>query len=134
VHEERSAVVEYDAGAPRGWADALAQLDPATPPADVPVRRWVMFIDDCGRFLDGGWANRAAAFGWGPLDLFGCDPDRPFARVDRMGLVWLLNGGTVTELHRDRAIIRTTAGARQSYRRRPVDIGSVALAWEFAPS
>jgi hypothetical protein len=40
----------------------------------------------------GGWAEKAAALGCGPLDLFGCDGERPFARIDHAGLLWLLNG------------------------------------------
>jgi hypothetical protein len=39
--------------------------------------------------------------GSGPLDLFGCDSERPFARHDRKGLLWLLNGGKIIELHCD---------------------------------
>jgi hypothetical protein len=131
AHEERAAVTEYDGGIPRAWAEGLARLDPSKPPGEVPPRRWLTFIDDCGRFLDGGWAERAATLG--PLDLFGCDRQRPFARVDHMGLLWLLNGRKIIELHRDRAIIETEGGARQSYRRRPVDLDHVVLAWELAP-
>jgi hypothetical protein len=85
-----------------------------------------------GRFLDGDWASRAAFLDWGPLDLFGCDRQRPFVRVDRLGLLWLLNGGTVVELHRDQAILETERGVRQCYRRRPVEVGRVALAWELS--
>jgi hypothetical protein len=131
AQEERAAIAEYDGGAPRAWAEVLARLDPNKPPGDVSPRRWLRFIDDCGRFLDGGWAARAAAFGWGPLDLFGCNRERPFARLDHQGLMWLVNGGTIIELHRDRAIIETPGGARQSYRRRPVEVGAVVLAWEL---
>jgi hypothetical protein len=131
AHEERAAIIEHDGGVPQAWAEALARLDSAKPPADVPSRRWLAFVDDCGRFLDAGWAERAAALGWGPLDLFGCDRERPFARIDRMGLLWLLDGGKLIELHRDRALIETTAGARQCFRRKPVDIGCVVLAWEL---
>ena len=133
TEEERAAIIEYDGAAPRAWAEALARLDPSRPPGDVPAKRWLRFIDDCGRFLDAGLAERAAAFGWGPLDLFGCDRERPFARVDHLGLLWLLNGGSIVELHRDRAIIETAGGARQTYRRRPVEVGRVVLAWELAP-
>ena len=133
AHDERAAIVEYDGGAPRAWAEALARLDPNKQLGDVPSRRWLRFIDDCGRFLDGGWAERATALGWGPLDLFGCDRERPFARVDHLGLLWLVNGGTVVELHRDRAILETERGARQCYRRRPIEVGRVVLAWELAP-
>jgi hypothetical protein len=91
AHGERAAAIEYDGGAPRAWAEALARLDPAKPPADVPPRRWLRFINDCGRFLDGGWVERAVALGWGPLDLFGCDRERRFVRIDHLGLLWLLN-------------------------------------------
>jgi hypothetical protein len=132
VQEERAAIVEYDGGAPRAWAEGLARLDPNKPPGDVPPRRWLRFIDDCGRFLDGGWAARAAEFGWGTFDLFGCDRERPFARLDHLGLLWLLNGDTVVELHRDKAIIETERGACQTYRRRPVEVGRVVLAWELS--
>jgi hypothetical protein len=132
VQEERAAIIEHDSKAPRAWAEALARLDPNSPPDDVPPRRWLTFIDDSGRFVDRGWAERATAFGWGPLDLFGCDRGRPLALHDHKGLLWLVNGGNIIELHRDRAIIETRIGARQSCRR-VVEFGRVALAWELAP-
>jgi hypothetical protein len=90
--DERAAIVEYDGGAPWAWAEGFARLDPARPPDDVPHRRWLQFMDDCGTFLNSGWPAKAALLGWGPLDLLGCNRDRPFARIDHMGLLWLLNG------------------------------------------
>ena len=56
--EERAAIVEYGAAVPRSWAEGFARLDPARPPADVPLRRWQQFIDDVGRFLDTGSPRR----------------------------------------------------------------------------
>lgn len=131
AEEERAAFVEYDGSVPRPWAEALARLDPAKPPRDVPPWRWLRFIDDCGRFLDGGWGARAVTLGWGPLDLFGCDRERPFVH-DHKGLLWLLDGGSILQMHRDRATIKTQEGAQQTYRRRPVEVGRVVLAWELA--
>ena len=131
AEEERAAILEYDAGAPRDWAEALARLDPAQRPAGVSPSRWLQFIDDCGRFLDAGWADRAAALGWGPLDLFGCDRDCPFARIDHAGLLWLLNGHKLVALTRDTATIETSTGARQTYYRRSIEAGRVVLAWEI---
>jgi hypothetical protein len=32
AQEERAAIVEYDGGAPRNWAEALARLDPSENP------------------------------------------------------------------------------------------------------
>jgi hypothetical protein len=129
--DERAAIIEYDGAVPRTWAEALARLDPARPPGDVPAKRWVQFIDDCGRFLDSGWASRVETLGWGPLDLFGCDRERPFARVDHLGLLWLVKGGAIIDLRRDRAILQTKSGAHQTYRRGPVEVGRVVLAWEL---
>src|SRR5262249_9175723 len=107
TQEERAAIAEYDAGAPRAWAEALARLDPSRPPGDVSPRRWLQFIDDCGRFLDSGWAIRAAKLNWHPLDLFGCDRERPFARLDHAGLLWLLDGRQLLALTADTAAIAT---------------------------
>jgi len=132
AQEECAAIIEYDGGAPPAWAEGFARLNPNKPPADVPVKRWLRFIDDCARFLDAGWAGKAAALGWGPFHLFGCDRKRPFTRLDNMGLIWFLNGGRIIELHRDRVTIETRMGARQCYRLRPIEVGQVVLAWELA--
>lgn len=70
---ERAAIIEQDGHILREWAEGFARLDPDQPPGDVPPRRWQQFVDDVGRFLDSGFADRAAALGWGPFDLFGCD-------------------------------------------------------------
>ena len=63
--------------------------------------------------------------------MFGCDRQRPFARLDNMGLLWFVNGGTILALTADGAVIETRMGARQSYRRRLPDRGRVVLAWEL---
>jgi hypothetical protein len=104
-HEERAAIVQHDCKVPRAWAEGFARLHPDRPPGDVAAKRWLTFIDDCGRFLDGGWADKAAALGWGPLDLFGADCSKPFARIDHAGLLWLLNGDKLIELDRHKAVI-----------------------------
>jgi hypothetical protein len=93
-------------------------------------QRWTQFIDDYGRFLDDGWAERAAALGWGPLDLFGCDRERPFARLDRAGLLWLLHGRRLLALTADSARIETATGS-VTYYRMPVAAGRAALPWEL---
>jgi len=128
--EERAASAEYDGGAPRSWAEALARLDPANPPCDISPKRWLRFIDDCARFLDDGWATRAEALGWGPLDLFGCDRTKPFARLDRAGLLWLIDGGKLLAVTSDTAAISAPGGGRLTFYRRQLETGGV-LAWEL---
>jgi hypothetical protein len=130
--EERAAIIEYDGGAPRTLAEALAHLDPAKPPANVPLARWQQFIDDCGRFFDLGWANRAEALGWKPLDLFGCDRERPLARYDHMGLLWLIQGRKLVTLTAQTATIDTLTGSLQSFPRPTIDSDRIVLVWELA--
>jgi hypothetical protein len=68
---------------------------------------------------------------WGPLDLFGCDRERPLAPYDGMGLLWLHHDRELIELHRDRAVLKSRTGALQTFYRRPVEVGRVVLAWEL---
>jgi hypothetical protein len=131
VEEESAAIVERDGGIPRAWTEGFARLRPDHPPGDVPAKRWLTFIDDVGRFLDSPFCAVAAALGWGPHDLFGCDRDRPFARIDHAGLLWLLNGDRLVALTANAAIIERRTGARQTFRRRPVAVGEIVLAWEL---
>lgn len=128
---ERSAIVEHDGGIPRAWAEGFARLDPDRPPADVPSRRWLQFVNDVGRFLDSDFAAVAAALDWGPLDLFGCNRDRPFAHIDHAGLLWLLNGDRLVALSENTATIETRTGVRQTWRCKTTEPGRV-LAWELA--
>jgi hypothetical protein len=130
AEEERAAIAEHDGGAPRVWAEALARLDPARPPCDVPPTRWLRFIDDCGLFLDEGWAARAEALGWGPLDLFGCSRDKPFARISQAGLLWLLEGRKLHAMTADTAVFAKQSGGKLTFYRQQLEAGGV-LAWEL---
>lgn len=130
--EERAALVEYGAGVPREWAEGFALLHPDRPPAGVPCDRWQRFVDVAGKFLDRGYAAQAAALGWGPLELFGCDATKPAVCVDLQGLLWLIpEGARLVTLTADAATLRMSTGAIQTYHR-VVPRGAV-LAWELAP-
>jgi hypothetical protein len=127
---ERAAIIEYDDDVPRAWAEGFARLDPNRPPRSVPPRRWLQFVDDVGNFLNGPFCGLASTLGWGPYDLFGCDRNRPFARIDQAGLLWLLSGDRLFALSENTATVETGTGARQTYRRKPHEPGRV-LPWEL---
>lgn len=127
--EERAAVIEYDGDVPRAWAEALARLDPGCPPADVPPKRWVLFLNDCGAFVDSAWVNRAIDLGWTPLDLFGCHETKPYARLSHCGLLWFVKGRRILSMETDRALIETENG-RVAYRRVPTEPGQICV-WEL---
>jgi hypothetical protein len=128
--DERAAMIEYDGDAPRVWAEALARFDPACPPRDISPERWLRIIDDCGHFLDDGWAKEASRLGWWATDIFGVHPTAPSCRYDQMGLVPLINGGKVISITEQSATIQSPGGWRLVYMRRPSG-GGVAL-WELA--
>ena len=83
-----------------------------------------------GRFLASDFAAVAAALGGHALDLFGCDRDRPFARIDQACLWWLLNGDRLAALSENTAMIETRTGGRQTWRRKMGEVHR-ALAWEL---
>src|SRR6266851_5020790 len=97
-------------------------LIPDHPPGDVPLSRWQQFIADARGFVVSGWLDRAQSLGWTIEDLFGADDVKPYARIDRAGLVLLLNGNRVVAISADVAGIETQTGARQTYRRRGVSL------------
>jgi hypothetical protein len=127
---ENARIVENEFALAKGWIEASAGLDFARPPGDVPHRRWMQLIDDIARFVDGGFARRAARLGWAALDLFGCDGEKPFARIDRQGLCWLIAGNRLIDLSESGAIIETWTGARLTWRPKPNEPGRV-LPWEL---
>lgn len=135
AEQEQAAIVDHDRKTPRPWSEGFARLDPDRPPADVPPQRWERqrwqcFVNDVGLFLDSEFCAAAATLGWGPFNLFGCDRDRPFTRIDQAGLLWLLNSNRLLAISEDTAVIETGTGARQVFRRKPNGAGRV-LAWEL---
>jgi hypothetical protein len=129
--EERAAIVQYEAGVPREWAQGFARLCIMARPAGVPLSQWRLVVNAGGTFIN-RWAARAAALGWGTESIFGCSADAPAARHDLQGLVWLIGEGELFALTDSTATIRTTNGSRLTYRRTvaPPNARAVA-AWEL---
>jgi hypothetical protein len=127
--DERAAIIEYGAGVPRVWAEGYAALASMPAPTGFSPKRWQRIIDATGTFLD-RWAAEAIECGWSDLDVFGCNPDRPDARFDCMGLVLLLDRCEVVSIDKGGADLVTATGARQRYRRRPLPSDTVSL-WQL---
>ena len=81
-----------------------------------------------------GWGGPTSPrpLGWGPLELFGCDRERPLARYDHMGLLWILQGRKLVALTAQTATIDTLTGSLQIYPRVPIGSDRIVLAWELA--
>ena len=50
--EERAAIIEFDGGIPRQWAEGLARVDSSRPPPGVAPMAWRAMIDRAARFCD----------------------------------------------------------------------------------
>ena len=98
-------------------------------PSGFPSRRWDQLRRDVTDFLVSPWAEEAARLGWTDLDLFGVNADRPYTRIDGLGLVLALDGRKIIALSAEGATLETPAGVRQSYRRKPEQPGRV-LVWK----
>jgi hypothetical protein len=121
--------IDERAGVPRSWAEGYAALCAMSPPSGFWPERWQRIVDAAGVFLD-DWAEIAIACGWTDLDVFGCDPVRPDARFDCMGLVLLLDRCVVVSVDEHGADLVMNTGARQRFRRRPLPPGTISL-WEL---
>jgi hypothetical protein len=126
--EERAAIIECGAGVPGRWAEGFAALSTMSAPTGFTSPRWQRIIDATGTFLD-RWAAEAIRCDWSDLDVFGCNPDRPDARFDCMGLVLLLDRCEITGIDEGGADLVTATGARQRYRRRPLPGDTISL-WD----
>jgi hypothetical protein len=50
--EERAAIIEFDGGAPREWAERFARYLGQAKPAGVSELDWSWFLTVCGRMID----------------------------------------------------------------------------------
>src|SRR5262249_19602031 len=106
-------------------------LDHQRAPKSVPPHRWRQFVNDCHQVVLGpeGWAERAASLDWDSASLFGCHPTRPLEHLGAAGLLWLVRGGRLVQLHKDGAVISAN-GVDLTYHRRPNYRNSV-LPWRL---
>lgn len=98
--------------------------------AALPLQRRHAFADECSQFLYCRWAGEAVPLRWGRQELLGCDCGSPIARIERTGLLWLLNGRRLVAMTDAAAVIACAAGVHQAYRRAATQPGRV-LAWEI---
>lgn len=132
--EERAAIIEFDAGVPREWAEGYARLCTIPRDPDFTEERWLRLIDDSGRFLD-RWAVQVAAMGWRTLEVFGVHPDKPDARTDLKGLVPFIDGREVVAVSADSVTVQTPSGAHQQiFRRSDLQSPGRVRIWELHPT
>ena len=118
--------------APQEWQDGVSRLRGMSTPETVTIDSWAAFLASCDSFMAGPWPGKAASMGWDAHHLFGCDGLRPAARVDRLGLLWLLRGGRIVALTSESAVIEMPSMSRLTYRVKPIREPGDVLAWELS--
>jgi hypothetical protein len=115
---ERAAIIEFDGGIDREWAEGLARLECSPPPPGLTPATWRKAIDRAARFCD-QWGAIAAAEGWTAGELFGLNPAAPFGRLDMRGVAFIGIDLDVIDVTGESIVFRAPSGAVQRLRRRP---------------
>jgi hypothetical protein len=95
---------------------AIGRLRSMASPEYFSAETWRQLVIDAEIFF-ARWAERAELLAWSDTDLIGVHPGAPAARYDAMGLLLLLRGGEVLELHAHWARIRSQGGSSLMYRK-----------------
>ena len=98
------------------WHATLDELTALDPPEWASPVRWQNMIFDADAFCT-RWGIAADQLGWTTLDLFGVHPNAPADRYDVMGLLLLIQGGTIVALATNAATIRRPSQSILTYRR-----------------
>lgn len=84
---------------------------------------WAVAVSDSMRLVTEGWASKALALGWEPLQLWGITPDAP-------GLAGWLYGRRIRLLHAGSCTVQDEPGRWSVFTARPVTEGCVFL-WDY---
>lgn len=122
---------------PAEWRAGVARLKRMGPPVDWPPMAWLRLEAALPGFMS-TWAPEAAALEWSTLDLFGCHPQAPYARLDLQGLALGLQACSIITIdERAATVVFCTLrhGNRMTWRRRPPEVLADAVPlWELAPA
>lgn len=125
---------DEDWGLPADLAKNLHRLKLMTAPRRLQrFEMWQAVVMDALRLAADGWASRALALGWTPIDLFGTGREDSH---DYSGLAVWLEGRTLLLLEADVAVARTQAGRRAYFHRGGLQHGAnvdhpPVFLWEF---
>jgi hypothetical protein len=114
---------------PSEWIEGCQKLKTIHRRVSIPRMKWIALLNAVDRFME-RWAAQAAKPGWQAVDLFGCHPEVPEARVDCQGLCWFLANATLVDLTAQAASIRLKSGTVQTYSRMPAPAGAVMI-WDL---
>ena len=124
----------WSAGIPDEVARGLGALFVAPSARGILDHHWRTVVNDTLALVDSGQAAQAFALGWSAADLFGCDAVAPWHRLDRAGLMLLLQGREIAQWTASDAALRYREGNLLRFRRVLVPPSPpVAMLWHLLP-
>jgi hypothetical protein len=99
-----------------------------TPLESFGAEAWRQLLLDAETFFQ-RWSAPAQLLGWSDVELLGVHPCAPTTRYDAMGLLLLIKGGEVIELHGQCATIRSQGGSLLAYRKHGYE--GATLPWQL---
>lgn len=124
----------WSAGIPDEIARGLGALFVAPSARGILDHHWRTVVNDTLALVDSGQAAQAFALGWSAADLFGCDAVAPWHRLDRAGLMLLLQGREIAQWTASDAALRHRDGNVLRFRRVLVPPSPpVAMLWHLLP-
>jgi hypothetical protein len=115
-----------DVAAIAAWRRGVASLRIGSPPDSVSDRAWQTTIADAEALID-LWGADLEALGWSTLEIFGTNDNPRARRLDRVGLLDLLEGRAVLAVTATHASIRATARDVTRFDRRLVAAGGIPV-------
>ncbi len=103
--EERAGIIADNPDIPEEWIEGMAVLVSMPLPAMWTQQHWNQVLINTESFM-AKWGAQAHRLGWGDNDLFGISQSDSVARVDRLGLVLLLDDKRVTHMTNETAALQ----------------------------
>lgn len=119
----------HETSLPDDLVAGVRRLKVMRPPRLLKPDAWPIAVADADLLLASGWAAKAIALGWTPLDLFGVVPD-PHGDPAGDGLAVWLGGRRLIALCGTYAVVDDVGGGRSYFNRKQA--GGAVLLWELA--
>ncbi len=103
--QERAGIIAGNPDIPEQWVEGMAVLVSMPLPAMWNQQHWDRILINAESFM-AKWGAQAHRLGWSANDLFGISQSGSVARVDRLGLVLMLDDKQVTHMTNETAALQ----------------------------
>ena len=99
------------------FADAIEMTRTRGKPKQIRESRWNAIVHRLDVLVDEEkpYLLKMIKHGWSLQDVFGCHQFAPEMRFDSMGLLMLLTNSRISEVHPERALLKSRSGQTMSY-------------------